>query len=812
MYNVTHERMFVMANIKKRMKLPLIPVRGIIIFPYMILHFDVARKKSIAALEAAMADHQHVFLTAQSDVSIEHPTPDDFYDIGTVAKVKQLLKLPGNGVRILVEGLYRAKLVEITSEVPFFECETLELRSTKKSLTPIEEEASVRMLNRIFEDYFNLNPRISPDTFRNISTIDDSGQFADTIASNFILKIEDKQSILSELDVAERLKKLIAIMTSEIDVLNAENSIMSQVQSRIAQNQREYFLREQMQVISKELGDDDSNEAKEFEKRIIDSNLPEEAEKKAYKELARLNRMSPQSAERSVVINYLDTLLDMPYGIKTEENSSITRAAKILNADHYGLKKVKERILEYLSVRNLSGGIGGQILCLVGPPGVGKTSIARSIGEALGRNYVRVSLGGVRDEADIRGHRKTYVGSMPGRIVNAIKLAGSSNALVLLDEVDKLGSDFKGDPSSALLEVLDPEQNFAFRDHYLEVPFDLSDVMFITTANNPENIPAPLYDRMEIIQLSGYTSEEKLHIAMNHLVPKNIKKHGLTTAQMRLRHSAVEDIIDYYTREAGVRSLEREIAHLCRRVAKQIVSGAKTVTVTSKNLESFLGPHKFRRETLSYKEDIGIVRGLAWTAVGGDTLSIEVNVMNGDGKTELTGSLGDVMKESAKAAISYIRTRADELGIKKDFHKKYDIHLHVPEGAVPKDGPSAGITIATAMISALSCRPVRGDIAMTGEITLRGRILPVGGITEKLLAAFRYGIKTVLIPMDNVKDLEEIPQNIKEQMKIIPVSDMDEVASFVLMPKKDSQSLPDMPIEISVSSNCSAAQRPKFNN
>ncbi len=765
--------------VKKKQTLPLIPVRGLVVFPYMILHFDVARKKSIAALEAAMANNQQVFLTAQKDINVENPSADDFYSVGTVAKVKQLLKLPQNTVRVLVEGLYRAKITELESESPYFSANTEEIRQTRRGINPLDEEAALRMINEMFDDLFNLNPKLSPDALSALSGIDDSARFADTVAANFISKTEDKQVILEDLNVLTRLTHLAAIIAKEIELLKTESDILRRVKSQIDENQREYYLREQIKAISRELDGDDSDEAEVYAERIEKSSLPEEAKKKAEKELARFRKMSAHAPESSIVRTYLDYLLEMPYGVYTEENKNIKNAEKILNSAHYGLKKVKERILEYLSVKILSGHLGGQILCLSGPPGVGKTSIAKSIAEALGRNYARISLGGVRDEAEIRGHRKTYIGAMPGKIMTAVSRAGSQNALILLDEIDKLGSDYKGDPSSALLEVLDSEQNFAFRDHFLDVPFDLSDVMFITTSNNSENIPPALLDRMEIIELPGYTSEEKLNIASRHLIPKNLERHGLTSEQLVIRKAAVSAIIEYYTREAGVRTLEREIATVCRKAAKMLLQGEKKITVTPQNLDRFLGVKKYFSEKLSYTHETGIVRGLAWTSVGGDTLSVEVNVMDGSGKLELTGKLGDVMKESAQAAVSFIRSRTESLGIDKDFYKTRDIHLHVPEGAVPKDGPSAGITIATAMISALSDTPVRGDIAMTGEITLRGRVLPIGGLTEKVLAAYRYGIKTVIFPEENKKDLQDIPDNIKEKLEFVPVSDMDQVLEAV---------------------------------
>lgn len=768
-----------MANIKKKQTLPLIPIRGIVVFPFMMLHFDVARKKSVAALEAAMEGQKNVFLTAQKDVTVEDPTASDIYTLGTVSRVKQMLKLPGGGVRVLVEGLYRAEISGKVQEEPYFECETTEVRSMARGMTPLEEEAALRMLNELIDEYFSLNPKLSPDSFKSVLSLEDTGRFTDAVASNFLMKVEDKQAVLEELRVLDRATLLVSIMTREIELARTENDILAKVKSQIDQNQREYFLREQMKAISQEL-DGDIDEIDEYAEKIQKSALPQEVLEKAERELKRLEKTPSNSPESTVIRNWLDWILDLPFGIFTEENTSLKSAEKVLEADHYGLKKVKERILEYLSVKILSGSLSGQIICLAGPPGVGKTSVARSIASALGRKYARISLGGVRDEAEIRGHRKTYIGSMPGRIISALKQAGSSNALILLDEIDKLSSDIKGDPASALLEVLDPEQNFSFRDHYLEVPFDLSQTLFITTANNAENIPPALYDRMEIINIPGYTTEEKEAIAIRHLLPKNLAKHGLLAAQLEITRAAITNIILCYTREAGVRTLDREIAHICRRAAGKILCGEEKVSINTKNLPDFLGVLKYKKEKRSIDEEIGIVRGLAWTSVGGDTLSIEVNVMEGTGKTELTGQLGDVMKESARAAISYIRSRARSLGIDPSFYKTTDIHLHVPEGAVPKDGPSAGITIATAMVSALTGRYVRGDIAMTGEITIRGRVLPIGGLCEKALAAYRFGIKTIIIPEDNKKDLAEIPAKIRAALNIIPVSDMDSVLKIAL--------------------------------
>ncbi len=773
------ERIFMPRQL---LAMPLIPVRGIVIFPYMVLHFDVARDKSIKALEAAMQNGQTAFLTTQMDAGENEPGREGLYKIGTVAKIRQMLRLPQNYVRVLVEGIGRAELATLDTEGEYYKCQVRQVRSLRRGLTAIDTEATRRVIDRLFAEYLQLNPRANGDVYRTVSEEKDLGKYLDFLASNFFVRTADKQTILEEKNVAERARKFIVIMEGEVEVLRTENDITAQVQENLARHRKEAYLREQMQVISRELGDDFEEDIAAFEKKIYTRALPDEVREKAEKELLKLRRQNPSSPEAAVIYSYLETLLDMPYGIRTMENDNLRRASKILERDHYGLQKVKERLLEYLAVRKLAGDMKGQILCLVGPPGVGKTSIVKSVAEALGRKYVRISLGGVHDEADIRGHRKTYIGSMPGRIADAIRRAGTENPLVLLDEIDKMGADFKGDPSAALLEVLDPAQNHTFRDHYLEVPFSLENVMFITTANAADQIPRPLYDRMEVIDIAGYTEEEKLEISMRHLLPKTLLSHGLFEKDVRIRRDAVRGIIEHYTREAGVRQLEREIARLCRRIAGKVEAGTEKITVTAKNLEEILGKYKFIRDTETGRNEVGTASGLAWTAVGGETLCIEVAVMEGNGKIQLTGSLGDVMKESAGAAISFIRTRARKLGIAPDFYKTQDIHVHVPEGAVPKDGPSAGITIATAIASALSLRPVRGDIAMTGEVTLRGRVLPVGGIKEKLLAAHRLGKKTVLIPKENVRDTEELPTPVREALTIIPVSNMDEVFAHALLP------------------------------
>ena len=771
----------------KTLTMPLIPVRGIVIFPYMVLHFDVAREKSIRALEAAMQNGQTAFLTTQIDAAENEPGADGVYRIGTVAKIRQLLRLPQNYVRVLVEGISRAELMDISTEGDFYTCEVKQIRSLRRGFDETEMEAAKRVIDRLFEEYLSLNKRANGDLYRTVSGEKDFGKYLDFLASNFFLRPADKQAILEEKNIAARAEKFIVILEGEVEVLRTENEIQGKVQENLAQHRKEAYLREQLQVISRELGDDFDEDITNFENKIYSKALPDEVREKAEKELGKLRRQNPSSPEAAVTYTYLETLLDMPYGIRSMENENLRKAERILERDHFGLEKVKERLLEYLAVRKLAGDLRGQILCLVGPPGVGKTSIVKSVAEALGREYVRISLGGVHDEAEIRGHRKTYIGSMPGRIMDAVRRGGTENPLILLDEIDKLGQDYKGDPASALLEVLDPAQNHSFRDHYLDVPFSLENVMFITTANDRDRIPRPLYDRMEVIEISGYTEEEKLEIAMRHLLPKTLRSHGLWDKNVTVRRDAMRTIIEHYTREAGVRQLEREIAHLCRRIAGKVTKGEEKITVTAKNTEDYLGKYKFIRDTETGKNEIGTASGLAWTAVGGETLRIEVATMPGTGKVQLTGSLGDVMKESASAAVSFIRTRAEMLGIDPDFYKNRDLHIHVPEGAVPKDGPSAGITLATAVASALSLRPVLGDIAMTGEITLRGKVLPVGGIKEKLLAAHRLGKKTVLIPKENLRDTDELPASVKKALSIIPVSDMDEVFSLALLPGDKKQ-------------------------
>ncbi|HOQ00170.1 MAG TPA: endopeptidase La [Acetivibrio clariflavus] len=774
-------------KVVKKQELPLLPLRGLTVFPYMILHFDVGRVKSIKALEEAMINNQLIFLVTQKDAKNDSPTVDDIYKIGTISKVKQLLKLPGDTIRVLVEGISRAEIAEFTQTEPFFMAEVVEKIYVEDEDSKLEIEALKRRVVSTFEEYSKYNNKISPEIVLSVMSIEDPDQLADIITSNLVLKVEQKQEILNEFQPKLRLEKLLEIIVKEIEIMQIEKDINIKVRKQMDKMQKEYYLREQLKVIQSELGDKEgiTGEVEEYKRKLKEGNFGEEVEKKVLKELDRLLKMPSGSAEGAVIRTYLDWIFDLPWNKRTEEIIDLERAEAILNEDHYGLEKVKERILEHLAVRMLKNDLRGPILCLVGPPGVGKTSIAKSIARALNRNYVRMSLGGVRDEAEIRGHRRTYVGAMPGRIISALKQAGSKNPLILLDEIDKMSSDFRGDPASAMLEVLDSEQNFAFRDHYLELPFDLSDVLFLTTANTLDTIPRPLLDRMEVIHLTSYTEEEKVNIAMKYLFPKQVAEHGIKKGSVKIDEQAVRDIINCYTREAGVRDLERQIATICRKVAKKLVSSKQqSVKITSNTLEKYLGTKKYRYDKANDKDEIGIATGLAWTPVGGDTLSIEVNLMDGNGKLELTGQLGDVMKESARAAMSFIRSRAEQYMIEKDFYNKYDIHIHVPEGAIPKDGPSAGITLATAMVSALTEIPVKRNVAMTGEITLRGRVLPIGGLKEKVLAAHRAGIDTVIIPVGNKKDLEDIPEVVREKIKFVVAENMDTVLNTALLKTK----------------------------
>lgn len=769
-------------------ELPMIIVRGLIVFPKALVHFDMVREKSIAALEEAMAGNQTAFLTMQRDITLENPQYDDIEKIGTICRIKQVVKMPGGMVRVLVEGVSRAKIDLIVKSEPYFKTVVSEFVCPEdETVSDTEYEALQRRLVSEFQAYCANNRKLNPEAVFALESIENPSEFTDAVASNLQIKTKDKQLILNTFSVKERMEKLITILARETEILEYDNEINRKVKENIDENQKEYFLREQLKVIQEELGDKDGIglEIEEYKERLEEVGAPKEVYEKCMQELERMQKMPYGNPEANVIRNYVGWICDLPWAKSTQEKLDLSEARKILDRDHYGLEKVKERILEYLAVKKTTGSLSGPILCLVGPPGVGKTSVARSIAESLGKNYVRISLGGVRDEAEIRGHRKTYIGAMPGRIINALKQAKSNNPLMLFDEIDKMSNDFRGDPASAMLEVLDSEQNNRFRDHYLEVDFDLSKVLFIATANTLETVPRPLLDRMEILELSGYTSEEKFHICKKHLLPKQLAKHGLSGKVLKVSDSAIRAVIDYYTREAGVRSLERKIGDICRKAALKLLEdeGQQTIKVTAKNLEDFLGKRIFSVETVSKKNEIGVVTGLAWTQAGGDTLSVEVNVMKGSGKLELTGQLGDVMQESAKAAISYIRSNAAHLGIDEEFYKNMDIHIHVPEGATPKDGPSAGITIATALASALSGRRVNHEVAMTGEITLRGRVLPIGGLKEKTLAAYRAGIKTILIPAENKKDIDELEKVVKDNVKIIPVTSMDEVLQTALLDK-----------------------------
>jgi ATP-dependent Lon protease len=762
--------------------LPVLPLRGVLVFPYMVIHLDVGRPKSIQAIEEAMIQEKQIFLATQKEAETDEPTENDIYNVGSVAEIKQILKLPGGTIRVLVEGLHRAKSLRLVATDPYFKAELEEFEEEEEKSPEIE--ALMRSVTFQFEQYVKISKKIPPETVIAVVTLEEPGRLADVIASHLTLKVSDKQQILEAIGLKKRLEKLYSILTKELEILELERKINSRVRKQMEKTQKEYYLREQLKAIQKELGEKDERgaEADELREKIAEAKLPSEVEEKALKEVERLEKMPPMVAEASVIRNYLDWLLALPWNETTEDRLDIDLAEKILDEDHYGLKKAKERILEFLAVRQLAEKIKGPILCLVGPPGVGKTSLAKSISRALERKFVRISLGGVRDEAEIRGHRRTYVGAMPGRIIQGMRNAGSKNPVFLLDEIDKMSMDFRGDPSAALLEVLDPEQNNSFSDHYIEVPFDLSNVMFVTTANVIYNIPRPLLDRMELIRISGYTEEEKVKIAERYLLPKQMKEHGLKEEQLQVSENTLLQIVRLYTREAGVRSLEREIAGICRKAAKEIVKNPdKIVRVTVQNLQNYLGIPRYRYGTTEKDNEIGVATGLAWTEVGGDILQIEVSLLSGKGKLLLTGKLGEVMKESAQAGFSYVRSKVTELNIEKDFHEKYDIHIHVPEGAIPKDGPSAGITMATALASALSKRKIRKDVAMTGEITLRGRVLPVGGIKEKVLAAHRAGSKIIILPKENEKDLEDIPANIKRKLEFFLVEHMDEVLNKALV-------------------------------
>jgi len=764
--------------------LPMIPLRGMHIFPGMVIHFDVGREKSINALEESMVNDSIIFLTTQKDASTEIPTEEDYFEYGVVCKIKQMLKMPGDNIRVLVEGLNRGKINKIISDEDYIEVEIESYIEKDMDETSEKMEAIMRMVKESFESYTTINTKIPDDAIISVNEVEEPHRLSDVIVSYIFLKSSDKQTLLETLDPYERLEKLQVLLEEEIEVIKLEETINKRVKKQINELQKEYYLKEQMKAIQKELGEDEDlgDEVEEYLKQIKKAKMPKEAKEKAEKEAKRLLKINQASPEAGVIRTYLDWLTGLPWNKSTKDNKDIKKARKVLEDDHYGLEDVKERILEFLAVRQLNQNMKSPIICLVGPPGVGKTSIAKSIARALNRKFIRFSLGGVRDEAEIRGHRRTYIGAIPGRIISNISKVKYNNPVFLFDEVDKIANDFRGDPASALLEVLDPEQNSTFTDHYLETSFDLSKVMFITTANTTSTIPRPLLDRMEVIEISGYTAEEKFNIGKKYLIPKQYKEHGLTEKDIIISDNALKEVIEKYTRESGVRELERNIGNIIRKVAVKIVEKNKgKVVVNVNSLEKYLGIPKYEYERAYEKDQIGIATGLAWTRVGGETLFIEVNLMNGEGKLELTGQLGDVMKESAKASLSYVRAHLDKYNIDEKFYKKKDIHVHVPEGAIPKDGPSAGITMATALLSALTNRPVNKQVAMTGEITLRGRVLPIGGVKEKVLAANRAGIKKVLLPKRNEKDMNKIPKKVKKALEIVLVDNMDEVIKHALL-------------------------------
>jgi ATP-dependent Lon protease len=764
-------------------RVPLLPLRDIIVFPHMVVPLFVGRQKSIKALEEAMNKQKFILLAAQREAKTNDPDENDIFRVGTLGTVVQLLRLPDGTVKVLVEGKKRARVLRYVDNADFFAVEVEEIEEQVEKTT--EVEALIRSINSTFENYVKLNKKIPPEMIMSVASIDDPSRLADTIVAHLGIKLEDKQTLLEVFNPTERLEKVLGHMRSEIEILEVEKRIRTRVKKQMEKTQKEYYLNEQMRAIQKELGEKDEfkNEIQELEERIKQKKMSAESKEKAEKELRKLKMMSPMSAEATVVRNYIDWLISLPWHDYTDDKLDIKEAEKVLEEDHYGLEKVKQRILEYLAVQALVGQMKGPILCLVGPPGVGKTSLGKSIARATGRKFVRVSLGGVRDEAEIRGHRRTYIGALPGKVIQSMKKAGSGNPVFLLDEVDKMSTDFRGDPSSALLEVLDPEQNQNFDDHYLDVEYDLSKVMFITTANTLDRIPRPLQDRMEIIRIAGYTELEKLNIAKRYLVPKQREANGLKPENVEFSDNALLNVVRHYTKEAGVRNLEREIASICRKVAVDVVKKDREfkVHVANKSVGKYLGPPRYRFSRAEEEHKVGVVTGLAWTELGGELLNTEVTVMPGKGKLIITGRLGDVMQESAQAALSYVRSRAEELGLERDFYQRVDIHIHVPEGAIPKDGPSAGITMATALVSALTKIPARRDVAMTGEVTLRGRILPIGGLKEKVLAAHRAGMKTVLIPAENEKDIEEVPASILRTIRIELVEHMDQALRQALL-------------------------------
>ncbi|MFX0548634.1 endopeptidase La [Hathewaya histolytica] len=767
----------------------MIPLRGINVFPGMVIHFDVGREKSIKALESAMVNEQEIFLVSQRKAKTEEPTEEDIYNVGTICTIKQLLKLPGDAVRVLVEGKYRAKITEYKETEPFFKVIIKDVEDIY-SKEQADMDAVLRSVEKHFEEYVKLAGNTSGDSLLTLEDIEDASKFADSIASYLILKGEEKQELLQTEDVYSRLEKLLQIIIKEIEILTVEKKIGLKVKGKIEKSQKEFFLREQMKAIQEELGEDDEEkkEIDDYNKKIVKAKLPSEVKEKALYELNRLKLSGGYSSESSVIRTYLDSILDLPWNKITKDNLDIKKVKEVLDKEHYGLENVKKRIIEYLAVRKRSPKLNGPILCFVGPPGVGKTSIARSIATSVNRNFVRMSLGGVRDEAEIRGHRRTYVGAIPGRVISGMKQAKSKNPLFLLDEIDKMSNDFRGNPADALLEVLDAEQNSTFRDHYLELDFDLSKVMFVTTANTLDTIPRPLLDRMEVIEVSGYTFEEKFHIANNHLIPKALKVHNVENGVVCFSNASIKVIIENYTRESGVRNLERKISSVIRKAITELEEKNKErINITVNHVRKYLGTEIFTYDSIDKEDKVGVVTGLAWTAYGGDTLPVEVSVMQGNGKLQLTGKLGEVMQESAKTAYSYVRSMAKEFGIKEDFYKNNDIHIHVPEGAVPKDGPSAGITMVTALVSGLSGRKVKHNVAMTGEVTLIGRVLPIGGLKEKALSAYRAGIDTIIIPKENEKNLKDIPASLKSRVNFIPVTDARDVIKNALIGEKENE-------------------------
>jgi len=770
--------------LENKMVLPMVALRGLVIFPYMVLHFDVGREKSIESLENCMENGQDIFLVAQKDIKTEDPAEEDIYEVGTVSRVKQVLKLPGDNIRVLVEGVSRAKIVQYLKTEPFYQVEIEIFEQEETQENDIVKEAYMRRIYDMFEKFAGYGSRMSGETLLTIGDIKQAGKFADLVASNVVIKMEDKQAVLECVDELERLKKVMQILSREIEILEIDKEISANVKQQVDKSQRDYFLREQLKAIQKELGEteNDVTEIEEIREKIKSMPLTDEAREKAEKELARLAKMPHGTPEASVSRNYLDWIVSLPWGVYTEDNLELDHVREVLDEDHYGLEKVKDRVIEFLAVRKLKDSTKGPIICFAGPPGVGKTSIARSIARAIDKKFVRMSLGGVRDEAEIRGHRRTYIGAIPGRIISSIKQAGSMNPLFLFDEIDKMSSDFRGDPASAMLEVLDPEINNTFADHYLDMGFDLSKVMFITTANDVDAIPEPLFDRMEIIYINSYTDLEKLNIAKLHLLKKQAEEHGLTVDQVKIPDGVIMDIIHKYTAESGVRSLERQIAAIMRKAATQIVkNNLKAVVVNRKNLKNFLGLPKRTDSDVLKVDTVGVVTGLAWTSVGGQTLAVEVSAMEGTGKMELTGQLGDVMKESAKAGFSLVRSMSEEYDIPPDINEKVDIHIHLPEGAIPKDGPSAGVTMATAMVSALTRIPVRCDIAMTGEITLTGRVLKIGGLKEKSLAALRAGIRNIILPEQNRADIDELPDSVRRKLTFYYVTNIRQVLDIALV-------------------------------